>query len=50
MQNKEALLEKLKVIEFEYLGNDLRYWRESLAVFYSIPRGIFSRTLMLKIK
>ncbi len=36
MQNKEALLEKLKIIEFKYLGNDLRNWRESLAVLYSI--------------
>ncbi len=35
MQNKHALLEKLKIIEFKYLGNGLRYWREILAVFYS---------------
>ncbi len=35
MQNKHALLEKLKIIEFKYLSNGLRYWREILAVFYS---------------
>ncbi len=35
MQNKHTPLEKLKIFEFKYLGNGLRYWREILTVFSS---------------
>ncbi len=41
MQNKHTPLEKLKIISFKYLSNGLRYWREILAVFYSILEESF---------
>jgi hypothetical protein len=34
MQNEHALSWNLKIIEFKYIDNELRYWREILAVFY----------------
>jgi hypothetical protein len=45
MQNKHAPLEKLKIIEFKYLGEGLRYWREILAG--SVTNGFSVNTLQL---
>jgi hypothetical protein len=48
-QNKHALLEKLRMIEYRYLGNGLRYRINFGCVFFS-PRGIFSTTSVKKFK
>ncbi len=47
--NNYALLKKLRMIEYRFLGNGLRYRIHFGYVFFS-PRGIFSTTSVKKFK